>query len=851
MKKEENVIVDENEIRVLGFPEAIRTRPGMYVGGVDDTTQLLTELIGNIQDEISACKTCNDAIVDQNWNGYQVCADTGRGMPIVMSKDIPGKTSMEVAVTNMHAGSKFSSTDNLRVGFNGCGLKAVNALSERFIIMSRVTPDNYNKSIPVVEEAWNSCGPRQRNELYYILVFEKGYKVYEGVDLLRNLEAKIFNDISEYRSFPKGLSTIVMFKGDPEIYESVSSKLPIKFLQYFLLIQEKIYKRKLNIIVNGESLSGTFKPFKYEILKTITPADTSKNRYVTVYVTFEVDEELGQKQLTGSALGLSCDQGVHINYIESCFEQALIGEYKIKHRFTTNGLKMCVIVIAEDLIFNSQTKERLKSISKVKQTDFNDITKEFVKIFRGNPEYWEAHVGRLNYLAESMKSLSAAEKAQKMIDEAQGRNMFKSKAELIPGFSDATEIKDRWSCEVFLCFTGDTEILTCNNERISFIDLVSRMENGETFYTFSCTKEGIIKPAKIIASKKIKSTDRIVTVTLDNGESFRCTPDHKIMLRTGDYKEAKDLIPGESLMPCYIREVVETKSVDDKIENGKGYYSGKKEFPELFASYGTDYNNNHKVVSIIIEDKEEDVYCLEVDTPEHNFPLAAGVFVSNCEGLSPAGSLKSGRHSTQYHAILPLRGKILNVEGKSMDQALDNKEIFTIFKVIGLGIGENNVTTDCKTPEEAYEKIRKYSRFGKIIIAVDADSDGAAIAKLLLYLFGKFGKFLIDFGMVYKIESPIYEQNGNKFYPGDPIQPGTTFPIGLDPSKPFHRYKGLGAFNKDQIYDIFYNPMTRRLVQVTPEGFDYSMKLSEDINERKKLLFDSGIITNPYGFTDL
>ena len=61
----------------------------------------------------------------------------------------------------------------------------------------------------------------------------------------------------------------------------------------------------------------------------------------------------------------------------------------------------------------------------------------------------------------------------------------------------------------------------------------------------------------------------------------------------------------------------------------------------------------------------------------------------------------------------------------------------------------------------------------------------------------------------------------------------------------------LGAFNKDQIYDIFYNPATRKLVQVTPEGMDYAMKLTENINERKNLLIEAGIISNPYNFTDL
>lgn len=113
-------------------------------------------------------------------------------------------------------------------------------------------------------------------------------------------------------------------------------------------------------------------------------------------------------------------------------------EFKIKHRYLLNGLRICIIVIAGDLVYSSQTKERLKSISKVKQSDFGDITKEFQKIFRNNPEYWQEHVARLNYLADSMKSLSASEKAQKMIDDAQGRNMFKSRVELIEGFSDAT-----------------------------------------------------------------------------------------------------------------------------------------------------------------------------------------------------------------------------------------------------------------------------------------------------------------------------------------------------------------------------------------------------------------------------
>ena len=644
----------------------------MYIGGVTNADILMKEVWDNSADESVSCSHCDKIFIDQNWNGYSIVGDNGRGIQISMSKDKPGQTSCDTAVSYAHSGSKFLDTNIARSGQNGIGLTAVNSTSEEFIIMSKVTQENYNTSLPIVEEAWNSYGPRSKKDIFYIVAYRKGKKFYEGCDKLDNLEKMIFGASGQpYEPLPRGFSTITMFKPDPEIFESTSANIPIKNIQYFLLIQEKLYKKKVEVMANRKLVNGTFKPYQFEIFKTIIPADTSKNSSVTVYTTFEVDPELGQKVEAGSACGLSVDQGVHISYIETCYEEALKNEFKIKHRYLLNGLRICIIVIAGDLVYSSQTKERLKSISKVKQSDFGDITKEFQKIFRNNPEYWQEHVARLNYLADSMKSLSASEKAQKMIDDAQGRNMFKSRVELIEGFSDATG-KNRWDCELFLC-----------------------------------------------------------------------------------------------------------------------------------------------------------------------------------EGLSPAGSLKSGRHNTQFHAVLPLRGKILSVLDKTVDQALDNKEIHTIFKVIGLGMDVNNVTKDAKSFEEAYELIKKSSRYGKIVIAVDADPDGEQIKKLILYLFGKFGRFLIDFGMVYQIMSPIFEQGDKKFYPGDPLQDNGIFPIGLDPSKPFFRRKGLGAFNSEDIYDIFYNPATRKLIQVTPDGFDYSMKLTEDIEERKKLLFDAGIITNPYGFTDL
>lgn len=90
---------------------------------------------------------------------------------------------------------------------------------------------------------------------------------------------------------------------------------------------------------------------------------------------------------------------------------------------------------------------------------------------------------------------------------------------------------------------------------------------------------------------------------------------------------------------------------------------------------------------------------------------------------SAAGSLKSGRKSTLYHAVLGLRGRTLNTIDKSVDQMMDNKELNTIFQSIGLGIDSYNIASEVKTKEEKWEIIKKHARYGKIIIATDADSD--------------------------------------------------------------------------------------------------------------------------------
>lgn len=658
----------QSVVRVLDFPENFRSKWSMYI---DNESGCLREIIDNATDESYACKTCNDIFINTDFLGWNIVADSGRGIPIFMSPDRPDQTQADVSISVAHAGSKFKGTGMTKTGTFGLGSSIVNALSEDYILLSIITEENHNQSIKPVFDLWNSSGPRSKKDLYYIVWYKKGYKYYEGAHKKSEIEKQIFGNKDV---LPSGYSSIVLFKPDPEIFGRPKTEVPVENLRNFALIQEKFYKRKVNLHINGTTINSSgFVPFRYEILKSITPADTSQNKSIGVYVTFEIDEDFGSKVCGGSVNGLKVDSGIHIQYLESCYEQALKAEYKIKHKTIFNGLKMFVLVLADEISYDSQTKVRLKSITKVKISDFTDIVKEFQKVFRKDPEYWETHVGKLNYLAESMKSLSAVEKAQKIIDGASGSSIYRSKADMIPGFSDATAgLGNRWDCELVLC-----------------------------------------------------------------------------------------------------------------------------------------------------------------------------------EGQSAAGSLKSGRRSTQFHAILPLRGKVKNVSEVDANTMMENKEFYTIFRLIGLGIDENNVTHGCKTVGEAMEKIKKHARYGKIILNFDEDSDGSQIRSGMLYAIAKFARFMLDAGMIYYSMGPLFKQN-NKFYFPTDIKPGEYFPSGdFDPKKPFLRYKGLGSLSKMDVYDAYFNPSTRKLVQVTTENLEYAMSLVEDINQRKNLLYSAGILSNPYGFTDL
>lgn len=210
------------------------------------------------------------------------------------------------------------------------------------------------------------------------------------------------------------------------------------------------------------------------------------------------------------------------------------------------------------------------------------------------------------------------------------------------------------------------------------------------------------------------------------------------------------------------------------------------------------------------------------------------------EGDSAGGTAKQGR-DRHFQAILPLRGKILNVEKSMLHKVYDNEEIKNIYTALGVSVG---------TEEDSKALNISKLRYHKVVIMTDADIDGAHISTLILTFFFRYMKELIENGYIYIAQPPLYllKKGSKKIYAyNEKEREEITLQLAPDgKGVEVQRYKGLGEMNPEQLWDTTLNPEFRILKQVTIESLAdadnvFSMLMGDEVPPRREFIEKNAI----------
>jgi DNA gyrase/topoisomerase IV subunit B len=948
----------------------------MYIGSTDSRgiNHLFTEIVDNATDEgIGGHAT--KVVVTMHADGSIQVDDNGRGIPTGMHAK-SGLSGVELVLTKLHAGGKFGGSGyKTSGGLHGVGASAVNALSLRFDVtvkqQGKVHQMSFAHGVP---GEFDGAGPKAR------------FTQRSGLRVAGKMK----------RGEPSGTS--IRYWYDARYFDATAAldtgAVLAKLQHTAFLVPGVTY-----VLRDATGGSIDDQTFHYpngllDMVEFLTPDDEKPVSGIVraigsgTYYENAADENgvMRSKVERVAEVEVALRWGTGYERTVECFTNTIHNVHGGTHR---KGFDRAAVRAVQDAISRSrgllkpkedppQLDDVLEGMTavihvRIPEPQFTSQTKDelstagITKVIQG---VVEQHIKA--WTEDRRTKTEAKTVLQKVVDAARVRLTQKQQKDAarrktaLEGAAMPAKLVDCRTTgvsrsELFLvegdsalgCFTGDTMVALASGRSMSFRDLVTDRERGIRHFGYTTNRAGRVVIAPLDEPRVTRTDAPLVRVTLDNGESVRCTPDHLFRLRDGGYRRADALRPGDSLMPLY--RSVSAKASGDKLDGYERVWMNDREewvythhladaddlrhgldstangnvrhhvdkrsndaewrgraiarwdnaerrawrsrltarqfavatvpraervaqrnvgrrfaalnrlaafvalpddrlgaaydaermrtartglrFDRLLATGDRDRtrtrdavaNVNHTVASVTPLTDTEDVYDLTVEH-YHNFALEAGVFVHN--------SARMARVS-EYQALLPLRGKILNVQKASLADTLRNVEIASIVQVLGAGTGR---TFDLPA-----------MRYGRVILMADADVDGSHIRTLLITLFAKYMRPVIEDGRLYAAMPPLHKvvtkgRNAETIFTFSQREMETTVAklekAGRQVVTPVPRFKGLGEMDADELWETTMNPATRSVRRITMVDVDAAeaaleLLMGEKVEPRRNWLIES------------
>ncbi|QDZ39452.1 DNA topoisomerase (ATP-hydrolyzing) subunit B [Euhalothece natronophila Z-M001] len=768
------------QIQVLEGLEPVRKRPGMYIGstGPRGLHHLVYEVVDNSIDEALA-GYCTHIEIDLNADGSVTVADNGRGIP-VEKHSRTGKSALETVMTVLHAGGKFGGGGyKVSGGLHGVGVSVVNALSEWVEVTVRreqtAYKQRYERGIAVSELQSESDPSPETGTLISFLpdqeIFtesiEFDYNTLAGrLRELAYLNAGVKITFADHRNSEQPRSETYCYEGGIKEYVAY-------------MVGEKQPLHKDIIYVEGEKEG------------------------VQVEVAFQWCIDAYSDTILGFANNIrTVDGGTHLEGLKTVLTRTMNSIARKRNKLKENdanlagenireGLTAVISVKVPEPEFEGQTKTKLGN-TEVRGIVDSLVSETLTEYLDFNPSVADA------ILEKAVQAFKAAEAARRARELVRRKSVLESSP--LPGKLADCSSRDPAESEIFIvegdsaggCFDGDTKVALADGRSLSFKQLVAEEAAGKQNFCYTIRKDGAIALEKIINARRTKVNAKVIKVTLDNGETIICTPDHPFMLRDGSYKAAAKLTADDALMSS------QQKSFPNPVaKNVLTLQSTVLTKGETQKRTTAVLDTHPHVIAIETLQETRDVYDIEVPHT-HNFALASGVFVHN--------SAKQGR-DRRFQAILPLRGKILNIEKTDDSKIYKNNEIQSLITALGLGV---------KGEEFDVSQLR----YHRSVIMTDADVDGAHIRTLLLTFFYRYQRALIEQGYVYIACPPLYKvERGKQHYYcySDREMENLVREFPSNANYTLQRFKGLGEMMPLQLWETTMNPETRTLKRVQIE----------------------------------